>query len=300
MHVPSFHQGAGPARAQAPRLWLIAGTGEGPRLATALLQAGWQLRVCVVSRAAARAYAPQPGLELVVGAIGSSSPEATPLAGVRQELERARANRQPYRWVIDASHPFASQITVALVQGCDEAGVPLLRLQRLELSGEGASSLVALAELAELRGQVQRGERLLLAIGARRLADAIGHTPGALHHARILPRPLALQQAMAAGLPAERVACLQPLPAGEQRAEVERALCRHWGIETVLCRRSGGPGEAQWRAICGDLGLRLLLLERPGEPGALLRLPLERLLERVGAASAAMAVAGEPPGSPWC
>ncbi len=297
MHVPSFHQGAGPARAQAPRLWLIAGTGEGPRLATALLQAGWQVRVCVVSRAAARAYAPQPGLELLVGAIGSSSPAATPLAGVRQELERARASQQPYRWVIDASHPFASQITAALVQGCDEARVPLLRLQRLELSGDGGSSL---AELADLRGQAQRGERWLLAIGARRLADAIGHTPGALHHARILPRPLALQQAMAAGLPAERVACLQPLAAGEQRAEVERALCRHWGIETVLCRRSGGPGEAQWRAICGDLGLRLLLLERPREPGALLRLPLERLLERVGAASAAMAVAGEPPGSPWC
>ena len=80
MHVPSFHQSAGPARAQAPRLWLIAGTGEGPRLAAALLQAGWQVRVCVVSRAAARAYAPQPGLELLVGAIGSSSPAATPLA----------------------------------------------------------------------------------------------------------------------------------------------------------------------------------------------------------------------------
>ena len=297
MHALSFHQSAGPARPQAPWLWLIAGTGEGPQLATALLQAGWQLRVSVVSRAAARAYAPQPGLQLVVGAIGSSDAGATPLAGVRQELERARASQQPYRWVIDASHPFASQITAALVQGCDEARVPLLRLQRLELSGDGGSSL---AELADLRGQAQRGERWLLAIGARRLADAIGHTLGALHHARILPRPLALQQAMAAGLPAERVACLQPLAAGEQRAEVERALCRHWGIETVLCRRSGGPGEAQWRAICGDLGLRLLLLERPGEPGALLRLPLERLLERVGAASAAMAVAGEPPGSPWC
>jgi len=90
---------------------------------------------------------------------------------------------------------------------------------------------------------------------------------------------------MAAGLPAERVACLQPLPAGEQQAAVEEALCRHWQIETVLCRRSGGPGEAHWRRICGDLGLRLLLLERPTEPGGLLSLPLEQLLERVGTAA---------------
>ena len=289
MHAPSFHQSAGPARAQAPRLWLIAGTGEGPRLASALLQAGWQLRVSVVSRSAARAYAPHPGLQLLVGAIGACSPAATPLAGVRQELAGARANQQPYRWVIDASHPFASQITAALVQGCTEARVPLLRLQRQALNGDGVSIL---GKLAELRGLAHPGERWLLAIGVRRLAEALGHTPGALHHARILPRPLALQQAMAAGLPAERVACLQPLPAGEQRAEVERALCRHWSIETVLCRRSAGPGEAQWRAICGDLGLRLLLLERPREPEALLSLPLERLLERVGVAAESLDPAG--------
>ena len=288
MHALSFHQRAGPARPQAPRLWLIAGTGEGPPLAAALLQAGWQVRVSVVSRAAARAYAPQPGLELVVGAIGSTHAAATPLAGVRQELAGARASRQPFRWVIDASHPFASRITAALLQGCDEARVPLLRLQRPELRG-GAVEL--LADLSELGGQARSGERWLLAIGARRLAEAVGRTPGALHHARILPRPQALQQAMAAGLPAERVACLQPLPAGAQQAWVEEALCRRWRIATVLCRRSGGPGEAHWRAICSALGLRLLLLERPGEPEALLTLPLQRLLERVGVARQAD---GEP------
>ena len=285
MHVPSFHQSAGPARPQAPRrLWLIAGTGEGPRLARVLLQAGWQLRVSVVGANAARAYEPHPGLDLAVGAIGSGQPGATPLSGIRQELARARANQEPFRWVIDASHPFASQITAALELGCGEAGVPLLRLRRPELPG---CPVAILSDLPELEGLARDGERWLLAIGARRLEEAVRHSAGALHHARILPRPLALQQAMAAGLPAERVACLQPLPVGEQQAAVEEALCRHWQIETVLCRRSGGPGEAHWRRICGDLGLRLLLLERPAEPGGLLSLPLEQLLERVGTAAPA-------------
>jgi len=244
--------------------------------------------VSVVSRAAARAYPPHPRLQLVVGAIGSigseSRPEATPEAAIRQELERARTGQQPFRWVIDASHPFASRITAALVTACAGAKVPLLRLWRPELPGEAVGIL---ADLPDLLGQAQGGERWLLAIGARRLAEAIRLTPGAVHHARILPRPQALQQAMAAGLRAERVACLQPLAAGEQRTAVERSLCRRWRIDTVLCRRSGGPGEVQWRAICLDLGLRLLLLERPGEPGDLLSLPLESLLERVGVAAVA-------------
>ena len=38
------------------RLWLLSGTGEGPKLAGALIERGWQLRVSVVSAAAARAY----------------------------------------------------------------------------------------------------------------------------------------------------------------------------------------------------------------------------------------------------
>ena len=38
------------------RLWLVAGTGEGPPLAAALLQRGWRVRVSVVTAAAVRAY----------------------------------------------------------------------------------------------------------------------------------------------------------------------------------------------------------------------------------------------------
>ena len=52
------------------RIWLLSGTGEGPPLAAELLGRGWQLRVSVVSSAAARAYPAHPKLELKVGALG--------------------------------------------------------------------------------------------------------------------------------------------------------------------------------------------------------------------------------------
>ena len=38
------------------RIWLLSGTGEGPRLAAALLQLGWFVEASVVTPAAARAY----------------------------------------------------------------------------------------------------------------------------------------------------------------------------------------------------------------------------------------------------
>lgn len=264
MHPTPLHQ---------RRLWLIAGTGEGPLLAAALLAAGWRLRVSVVTAAAARAYPAREGLELVVGPIGA---RGDPALGVAASLAEARRGGDPFRWVVDASHPFASRISAALAAVCAAEGQPLLRLSRPQPPLAGAELLVG---LEALEPHIRPDDRLLLAIGARHLASAVAHSPGAQHHCRLLPRPGALRLALAAGLAADRIAPLHP--AGEEGA-VEEALCRRWRITTVVCRRAGGPPERLWRRVCGSLGLRLLLLERPAEPGTGEALPLPRLLERLG------------------
>jgi precorrin-6A/cobalt-precorrin-6A reductase len=112
-------------------------------------------------------------------------------------------------------------------------------------------------------------EKLLLAIGHRQLARAVALTPGAVHHARLLPHGTSLQQAMAAGLAPNRVACLRPGagPGGcSFPASIEEALVRQWGISTILARQSGGVTEACWRDVAQRLSLTLLLLQRPAEP----------------------------------
>jgi precorrin-6A/cobalt-precorrin-6A reductase len=277
MHQPRLHQ---PAPAAPPgnggRLWLIAGTGEGPPLAQALLAQGWRLRVSVVSRAAALAYGTHPGLELAVGAIGAAGASGgTPEAGVAAELERARRQGRGYGWVIDASHPFATRISAGLASVCAALSQPLLRLKRPDLP---LGPALVLEDLAALSGHCRPGERLLAAIGARRLAELVAASPGVRHHARLLPRAEALRLALAAGLAPEQLAPLNPSLQGR----LEKALCRHWGIETVLCRRSGGSNEAQWHRICAELGLKLLLLARPNEPAGVEVLELPALLERLG------------------
>ncbi len=273
MHPPRWIEADPPGRSGGcGRIWLIAGTGEGPPLAQQLLARGWRLKVSLVSRAAALAYGAHPHQELAVGAIGGAG---GPEAGVAAELGEGRRRGDPYAWVIDATHPFATRISAALALTCPALGQPLLRLKRPDLSTTGA---VALGDLASLGAHCRPGERLLLAIGARRLGEAVAAAPGVLHHARLLPHGEALALALAAGLPPGRLAPLRPTDDGR----IERALCRHWRIEAVLCRRSGGPNEAQWHRICAELGLRLLLLERPREPGQGEALPLQALLQRLG------------------
>ena len=267
----------GTADQRADQLWLISGTGEGPPLARALLERGWRVRVCVVGSGAALTYPPDPRLELRVGALGGP-------ADLAQELAAASAAGDPPRWVVDATHPFAVRISAALAAAAGARGQPLLRLRRPLLPPDRATLLSGLEALGELPLQ---GRALLLAIGARQLGPALAHSPGARHHARLLPSAAALAAAMAAGLRPDRVACLRP----GTDAAVERALCRRWGIETVLCRRSGGHTETLWREVAAAERLELLLLDRPPEPAGVEALAGPELLARIGAPS--------HPGSSW-
>ncbi|MCP9849342.1 precorrin-6A/cobalt-precorrin-6A reductase [Cyanobium sp. Morenito 9A2] len=266
-------------------LWLVAGTGEGPPLAATLLDRGWQVRVNLVSSSALRAYAPHPRLELESGALGGE-------AAIEARLAAAVGRNAPFDWVVDASHPFAQVISAELARVCQRLGQPLLRLRRETLEGDDTSGealgppgpgLRLLADLADLGSVDLRADRLLLAIGARRLAQALAASNAAGHGARLLPSPAALRLARAVGLSDAQIACHRPTPGGGlPPLALERALCRQWGITAVLARQSGGTTEATWRQLAGEEGLKLLLIRRPPEPAAVLGLPLEALLEKLG------------------
>lgn len=273
MHDTRMHQRPG------HHLWLIAGTGEGPRLAQTLLARGWRLRVSLVGAAAARPYPEREELELEIGALDGE-------AAIAERLRRSDASGAPYAWVVDASHPFARMISADLAAACRRRGQPLLRLQRPALPVDNA---LVLEDLADLSKVDLTGERLLLAIGARRLGEALRHSTAEGHFARLLPTPAALRLARAAGLEDHQLACLRPgqgsvsvsgsvLAAGA----LERALCRQWGITTVLARQSGGLTEHLWREVANQERLRLLLLRRPPEPDTTESLPMKELLEKLG------------------
>ena len=235
------------------RIWLLSGTGEGPRLTRRLLELGWRVQVSVVTPSAALAYAGIPVEQLRVGALAGQQ-------GMAAVLERDG----PFRWVVDATHPFATQVTHDLSAVCGRLGQPLLRLERPSESGGDAQLL---ADADGLRDHPMRGRRLLLALGARHLASAVaaGEAAGAKVFARVLPSADSLCRALAVGLPANRLAVVKPLQ-GPCPGGLEQALCRRWDITDVLCRQSGGDTERLWRAIASDQGLRLWLLQRPKEP----------------------------------
>jgi precorrin-6A/cobalt-precorrin-6A reductase len=233
-----------------------------------LLDRGWRVRVSVVTAQARLAYTDHPRLEVVVGALAGTT-------AWRAALREAERLGDPFQWLVDASHPFASRVTAAVVAATEGRPERVLRLHRPLLTPPVAT---ALGQISEMEGHLSRGDRILLAIGARHLGEAVGHCAEAVPHCRVLPHPRALRLALQAGLPPHRIACLHPTTAGA----VEMALCGHWRITTILCRQSGSATEALWSRISEEKGLRLLTLRRPPEPEGMVRLPLEELIEHLG------------------
>lgn len=242
MHDPPLDQ---------PRVWLLAGTGDGPRLTRALLQRHWRVRVSVVSPAAAEAYEGLAVESIAIGALGG-------VDGIAAELKR----QTMLKWVVDATHPFATKISHDLAEACLAAQQPLLRFERPWEEGHAETQL--LQNGAALATMALSGQRLLLAIGGRHLADiaASARLAGGELFARAMPTQMGLRSALAAGLPPDHLAVVRPLQ-GEPPGQVERALCRRWGITSVVCRQSGGRTERLWRRIAEEQRLTLMLLRRP-------------------------------------
>lgn len=258
-------------------IWLVAGTEDGVWAARQLLALAVPVRVQVVSPRACRAYGSlttNPAFQCRAMAMGPG------------DVHQVLTGPAPPALVVDATHPFALRITRTLHTACSAVAVPYLRFQRPQLP-PGAATVVDRLEAVQNLGQ---GSSLLAAIGSRSLVPLVGWHGPRRTAARILPTATALQQALAAGLPPERIAPLQPIGAGhngethlppDPATSLEAALCRRWTVDVVLARQSGGTPERQWHRVCAALGVSLWLLRRPQEPGPMAVCTRETLSQRV-------------------
>ena len=228
---------------------VFAGTGEGPAIASTLLASGHRVSISVVSAAAARAYSGLHLDDLHVGPFPS------------QESLEEHLGARGVTSVLDATHPFALQISAQLRLACSIRNLPLLRFERPDHDVAEASLLSSVDDLA---GCALSGRRLLLAVGARQLAEAAtaARMAGAFVFARVLPTPEAIRQAGLAGLSGERLAVLRP-GTGDRSGGLEAALCRRWQITDVLCRQSGGAADQLWSDLAQSHSIRLWKLKRP-------------------------------------
>ncbi len=159
--------------------------------------------------------------------------------------------------VIDATHPFAAQMSRNAVAACVASGVPLIALERAPwVAGEGDRwTRVAdiPAAVAALEGPPKR---VFLAIGRQHI-DAFATQPQHSYLLRLVdqptgPLPLPLAEVVVARGPFD--------VAGDT------ALLREQGTEVIVAKNAGGKGAVAKIAAARLLGLPVVMIDRPELP----------------------------------
>ena len=125
------------------RILIFGGTTEGRLLAQALSQRGVPAAVSVATELGAEELSGLPGI--------------TPLVG-RRTAEEMAALLSGYDKCVDATHPYAREVSANIRSACRSAGVPLRRLLRRESQLPPGSILAGSPEEAAQFLQVQGGK----------------------------------------------------------------------------------------------------------------------------------------------
>ncbi|WP_299404249.1 cobalt-precorrin-6A reductase [Acaryochloris sp. IP29b_bin.148] len=233
------------------QIWLIGGTTESVDLAAALSRCQLPCVVTVLSPSAQALYPALIGLKVCTGAFNYIK-------------LRKFCHTHQIGVILDASHPYAIEISQLAMQASRQLQLPYLRFERSSaiISAAGRNPwIVEVDTLSQLlQGSYLQQQRVLLTVGSKWLPHFQEYHASSTLFVRVLPRSSALQAAVEAGFRCDRIIALRP----PISFDLEKALWQHWQISVVVTKASGSPGgEEIKRRVAQALGVTLIIIKRP-------------------------------------
>ncbi|HEY0328007.1 MAG TPA: cobalt-precorrin-6A reductase [Rhodopseudomonas sp.] len=225
------------------RVLLLGGTADANRLAHAL--AGAPQIDAVLSYAGRTDNPTPPPIPWRVGGFGG-------VDGLTDYLRSENIDR-----VVDATHPFAAQMSAHAVEACRRAGVPLLALERApwqRVAGDQWIEVDDLAAAAEALGETPR--RVFLGIGRMHLKTFAAH-PQHAYLVRLVDPPRA-----ALPLPNAQVIVAR----GPFDRASDRAMLTEFRADCVVAKNAGGHAASAKIEAARDLALPVVMVRRPDVP----------------------------------
>jgi len=218
------------------RLLILGGTGEAAMLARHLAE---RPDLSIISSLAGRVAAPAlPTGNVRIGGFGGVHGLVTFLADIDA--------------VIDATHPFAAQMSRHAAEACRRVGVPLLAFVRPAWVAEPGDRWLPVADMAAAAALCHG--RVFLTVGRQEL------TPFAGSDAWFLIRSIDPPEGP---LPANHELLLAR---GPFTRDDETALLRAHRIDRVVSKNSGGPATYAKIEAARALSLPVVMVERPTRP----------------------------------
>jgi len=158
--------------------------------------------------------------------------------------------------VIDATHPFAAEMSRNAVQACAETGTPLMALERAAWARADVDNWIEVGDVnAAVAALPEASANVFLAIGRQHIAP-FAVKPQHAYTLRFVDPPEA-PLSFAAGVIVSR---------GPFTLDGELEMMRARGITWIIARNSGGDGARAKIDAARMLGLPVIMISRPALP----------------------------------
>lgn len=231
-------------------IWLIGGTSESVVIAELLTTHHQKFIVTVTTTAAVQLYQSLGKHQIFVGKLTETA--------MVEFIKQHQITR-----VIDASHPFAVNISQGVIKVCQDLALPYLRYERPCInSSHKTSSVTMISSLSSLvtENSPLKNKRVLLTIGAKFLPLFAEFHHQAQLYTRILPYHDSIALAYQSGFECDRIIAMRP----PFNFALEKALWELWNIEIVVTKAGGKAGGEDIKyQVAEALRIPLIVIERP-------------------------------------
>lgn len=234
------------------RIALFGGTAQGRELALALQRAGAEVWVSVATGLGRELQEESAGgdLRIRVGRMTAGEMEVF--------LREGR-----FFAVVDATHPYAREVSQNLRAACEKTYLPCYRLRREETPLPGCLPAEDAQAAARLCGELPGN--ILLTTGAKEL-PVFCREPGLLErlYPRVLPVAESLEICRREGIPPGRIIAMM----GPFSHRLNLALMEQFAV-SVLVTKDGGEagGMPEKLSAAREHGAKVVVIRRPPETG---------------------------------
>lgn len=229
------------------KIVIFSGTTEGRKLSCELAKTGVPILVCVATEYGRIDQGDIPGVQVRAGRLDCA--EMIKLLG-------------PDCLCVDATHPYAEQVTLNIRAAAQQAGAVYLRL--LRPASVLPESCLVVQDACSAASVLQSTEgNILLTTGAKELT---AFTPVGTKRifARVLPLESSLASCRAAQIPVSQIIAMQ----GPFGKELNKALFRQFSIRWLVTKDGGGPGGFEEKLKAAEeCGVKTIVIRRPVELG---------------------------------
>ena len=247
---------------------IFSGTTEGRMLSEQLAAAGADVHVRVATEYGAEVMGYDGNVDVKVGSCGGAE-------GIADIIKK-----NGYGTVVDATHPYALNITEHIRQACEATGAFYIRLKRSD-SRTDSDRIVKVSSVQEAVDYLKDKEGNILASTGSKDIALYTQIPGYRERvtARVLSTEESVRKCAEYGFTGKNLICAQ----GPFSEDVNYATLKQIGARYLVTKDSGTAGgyEDKVRAAM-RAGAVIVLIERPKEEGSSYEEVVSLLEERLG------------------